>query len=134
VIVEGKLRAERLSFPRPKYAGFVIEEDGGHTAILLEIGVPAVRRSLIGKLRGEGEAMRLEAMDETGPGCATVTGIDDGREHSFRLWVRKGMLELYVDDLLMQTFFTGETTGRVGFVVQNCKAAFSDVKAWAMSL
>jgi hypothetical protein len=135
VIVEGKVRGEKLGFPRPRYAGFVIEEkDGGHTAIMLEIGHPAVRRSLIGKLRVEDERRAFEAMDETGPGCATVTGIGDGSEHSFRLWVRKGMVELYVDDLLMQTFFTGETTGRIGFVAQNAKARFSGGKAWEMNL
>ena len=72
--------------------------------------------------------------DVTGKGCATVTGIEPGHEHTFRLLVRMGFFELYIDDLLMQTFRYKSGAGKVGFLVHDAKAEFSDLKAWKMSL
>ena len=65
----------------------------------------------------------FESLDVTGRNCATVTGLDNGKAHSFRLWIRGGQLELYIDDLLMQSFFFERSTGRVGFICSRERGA-----------
>jgi hypothetical protein len=51
------------------------------------------------------------------------------------------MFELYLDDLLVQTFNTthepggiGVTPQRVGFIAQNGQGLVENVRAWAMTL
>lgn len=73
-------------------------------------------------------------MDVTGKGCATVTGVGDGKDHRFRLLSRVVLFELDVEDVLVQTYCYKPGAGRVGFVVRGAEAAFSDVKAWRTSL
>jgi hypothetical protein len=48
--------------------------------------------------------------------------------------MRGGQVELYIDDLLMQTFFYLRGTGRIGFISQESEARFSDLKFYAMNL
>lgn len=134
LVLEGTITAHPAARPRPKLAGFYIEEKPEEgAAILMEIGRPMQRRTQIGVLNYSG-IVRFDSEDVTGPGCATVTGLDSGRTTSFRLWIRKRMFELYADDLLVQGFITRETTGRVGFILQNGEGVFENLKAWEMSL
>ena len=44
------------------------------------------------------------------------------------------LFELYVDDLLVQTYLFKPDSGKIGFVACNANAVFSDLKAWRMSL
>ncbi len=132
LIIEGAIQASALNprapYGRKIYAGFYIEglvnEPG--TAILLEVGEPQWRESLIGKLSLDTD-FHFESLDVTGRNCATVTGLDNGKAHTFRLWIRGGQLELYIDDLLMQSFFFERSTGRVGFISQESETQFSNL-------
>lgn len=134
VILEGTIQVNQTTHVHPCYGGFCLEEkSGGGVGILLEVGHRKWRRSEIGNL-AVGNTLAFESMDVTGPGCATVTGIDNGKRHSFRLWIRKDMFELYIDDLLFQTFLTKATTGVVGFFAQNGTVTFRDLRAWQMNL
>ena len=56
------------------------------------------------------------------------TGLGNDKDHTFRLWLRGGQMELYVDDLLMQTFFIQSPSGRIGFISQESEAQFSQLK------
>ena len=40
-------------------------------------------------------------------GVATVTAVEPDTSHKVLLFVRRGMWELYVDDLLVQTYIYG---------------------------
>jgi hypothetical protein len=138
IIVEGRVKVRKLT-PRTAdahkvYAGFYVEgaEKGPGTAILLEDGESQWRESLIGKLALDTD-FHFTALDRTGRNCATVTGLDDSKEHSFRLWIRGGQMELYVDDLLMQSFFVLRTSGRIGFIAQEGEAQFSQLKVYRMN-
>jgi len=134
VIIEGTIETAQMESWRPQYAGFYIEEATGRgVAVLLQIGDPMWRRSLIGNLSLTPE-WRFECLDETGPGCATVTGIDSDRKHTFRLWIKSKSFELYIDDVLMQTFVTTGMTGRVGIAAQNVPVTFGELKMWHMNL
>ena len=143
VIIEGALHIDAGAefgffkyYNRPAYCGFVIESTAAEgRAVLLNAGHPAWRESLICDLRWDRERIESRVVDATGRGCAAVTGIDAGRTQMFRLWIRKGVFELYVDDLLFQTFpLPASTTGRVGFIVRNGRGTFERVRAWAMNL
>ena len=139
VILEGQLKpktySSRTKDARKTYAGFYIEgADGGPgTAIMLEIGEPQWRVSVIGKLSLDTD-FHFEPLDETGPHCATVTGLDDGKDHTFRLWLRGGQMELYVDDLLMQSFYMLRPSGRIGFIAQESDVEWTGLKAYKMNL
>jgi hypothetical protein len=43
-------------------------------------------------------------------------------------------MELYIDDLLMQSFFFERSTGRVGFIAQENETQFSNLKFYEMNL
>jgi hypothetical protein len=135
VIIEGSLMVKPEN-DRPAYVGFLVEAQSNEgRAILLNCGHPAWRKSVICDVHWRDEQLDMKTVDITGPGCATVTGVDEGVNHAFRLWVRGGLLELYIDDLLMQTFPSIKlSTGRIGFFVQNAEAVFRNVHAWEMSL
>ena len=138
VILEGTLQAHSLNakarYGRKMYAGFYIEgaESGPGTAIMLEIGESQWRASEIGKLTLDTD-FHFQPLDVTGKNSATVTGLDDGKAHTFRLWIRGGQMELYVDDLLMQSFFFERPSGRIGFIAQESEAQFSNLKIYHMN-
>jgi hypothetical protein len=117
------------------YAGFYIEglNGGPGTAILLGVGEPQWRQSLIGKLSLDTD-FHFEPLDVTGRNCATVTGLENGKTSTFRLWIRGGQIELYIDDLLMQSFFFQRAGGRIGFIGQEDEVQFSNVKLYEMNL
>ena len=138
LIVEGRIQARsltnRLQNWRQTCAGIYIEGTGTGpgTAILLEVGDPQWRKSHIGRLRLDTD-FHFESLDITGSNCATVNGLDDAKEHTFRLWMRGGLMELYVDDLLMQSFFYYSPSGRIGFISQESEARFSQLKFYEMN-
>ena len=138
VVIEGTIRAtcrdRRLVAPT---AGFYLEEKAGEgTAILLQ----SQGQTEIGRLAlGDRAAFRSE--DVIGPGCAAPAGVVPHQDHTFRLLVRKNMFELYLDDLLVQTFNTthdpstaGHIPQRIGFIAENGQAMFENVKIAPMTL
>ena len=139
VVVEGALRAwcrdPRLVTPG---IGFYLEETRTEgTAIVMEgLGLTKIG---LAELAPTAPAFGWE--DTVGPCCASPAGITQGRTHRFRLLLRRSMFELYLDDLLVQTFNTahrqdgpGRTPGRLGLMVQNGFGCFSELRAWRMSL
>ena len=42
-------------------------------------------------------------------------------------------MELYVDDLLMQSFFFERPSGRIGFIAQESEAQFANLKFYQMN-
>ena len=145
LVLEGRIKARSAVSKRDSNdtaskmkpaAGFVFEEGPGKSmAIQLGIGKPEDRETHIGILEiAYEDKMQFQSEDVTGgKGCATVTGIDSGKKHSFRLLVRRGMFELYIDDMLMQTYVYEPGSGKVGFMANNANVVFSNVKAWNMS-
>lgn len=139
LVLEGRIKARTLAPGDPgaakPTAGFVIQEKSGQAmAVQLGIGRPEDRETHIGRLiTGADGQWVFSSEDVTGKGCATVTGIEDGQEHTFRLLCRMEMFELYIDDLLMQTYTHRPGSGKVGLLVCNARAEFSDLRAWTMS-
>jgi hypothetical protein len=138
IVLEGTLqtpcRDRRLVAPA---AGFFLEEnDREGTAILLQSqGQTDIGRLTVGD-RGE-----FFSEDIIGPGCAAPAGVVPHENHTFRLFVRKNMFELYLDDLLVQTFNTthdpntpGVIPRRIGFIAENGQAIFDNVKVAPMTL
>ena len=145
LVLEGRIKARSAVSKRDSNdtaskmkpaAGFVFEEGPGKSmAIQLGIGKPEDRETHIGILETSYEEyMQFQSEDVTGgKGCATVTGINSDKEHRFRLLVRRGMFELYIDDMLMQTYVYEPGSGKVGFLAHNANVVFRDVQAWNMS-
>ncbi len=132
VVIEGKLRV----VPAPggdlifSAVGLVLEGPAGEgTGILFG----TCGQTDLGPLTWT-VAARLESADRIGFGCATVAGIPSGKVCTFRLLWRRDLFEIYLDDLLVQTYYTTHASGRIGFVVQDGQAVFEDVRAWAMTL
>ncbi|MCX5758972.1 MAG: hypothetical protein NTU83_10795 [Candidatus Hydrogenedentes bacterium] len=105
------------------------EKDMEATAILFETW----GQTEIGTLRWA-EQPRFESEDRTAFGCATVAGIPPGETCRFRLLFRKNIFEMYLNDLLVQTYSAQNVTGRVGFIVQDGEGTFGDLRAWEMNL
>ncbi len=135
LVLEGTIKARPISQGKAA-AGFVLQEDEGQAmAVQLGIGKPQQREAHIGRLKTTSDGKStFQSEDVTGKGCATVTGIDDGREHTFRLLVRMDFFELYIDDLLMQTYRYNPGRGKVGFLASHATVEINDLRAWHMSL
>ncbi len=139
VVIEGIIRVREAggasnSATRPA-VGFMLDEgDGVAMATLLDVGKPDGRETNIGRLQTANGSFSFTVMDTTGKHCATVTGIEYGVEHTFRLLSRTSLFELYIDDLLVQTFFYKPGAGRIGFAVCNATAEYGSLRAWEMLL
>ena len=140
VVLEGRVNASPMALQQNSKAkpatGFVFEEGPKESyAIQLGIGQPEGREAHIGRLQTSAEGkLQFQSEDVTGKGCATVTGVENGKEHCFRLLVRQGMFELYIDDMLMQTYVYKPSSGKVGFVAHDANVVFKDLQGWDMSL
>lgn len=129
-VVEGTLNVTALDgivFPA---AGFCFEQvDGRATAVLFGTW----GETQIGTLDLSG-APRFEAKDRIGFGCAAVAGVNAGKPSRFRVLIRKGIFELYLNDLLVQTYEAQDLTGRLGFLVQDGQVVNDLPKVWMMDL
>ena len=159
VIIEGTVKANAASVKNAvaegdngSAAGFVFKEESvNSTAILLGIGEPedSNRETHVGGLSentasddaaGPGDTgesprgYKFTTLDVTGKHCASVTGIVDDKQHSFRLLARMGGFELYIDNLLVQMYIYKPAGGKIGMLVRNAEVVFDDLKAWSMSL
>ncbi|MBS0664313.1 MAG: hypothetical protein JSR48_13690 [Verrucomicrobia bacterium] len=134
LVLEGRITVRATSASAPA-AGIAIEEQAGQAmSLLLGVGAADGRETHAGRLTTGADGRRVfSSEDVTGKGCATVTGLEPDREHTFRLLCRWELFELYVDDLLVQTYTRRPGSGRVGFVVQNAQAGLSRLHAWVMS-
>ena len=58
-----------------------------------------------------------------------------GRKCRFRVLARRGLVELYYDELLIQCYsLPREPTGRIGLIVESGNALFEELEAWQMNL
>ena len=131
VVIEGRIRAAAHG-DGPGAGPALFEPDGKAMTVLLGVGEPDGRETQTG--RADPADGAFELMDSVGRYSACVTGVEDGREHSFRLLSRIGLFELYVDDLLVQTFFYNRGEGRIGLAARNAQVTVSGLKAWNMLL
>lgn len=145
VILEGFLTADKNppdkkteAWPmcwRPSTIGFYLEHEDGitGTAITIEVDHAYHRKSFIEIITLDGKLKR-ETIDVSGEGCATLTGVTPETKHPFKLFIRRDMFELYVDNLLVQSFIVMKSTsGRIGFVLQNAQIHFEDLKIFEMN-
>ena len=129
-IIEGTLSAHALG--DCPAVGFAFAEGNGITMeIRLGIGAPDTRDTQVGRWNA---VTGFSCEDVTGAGCATVRGIDNGTDHPFRLLVRHEVMELYLDDLLVQTYVYRPHDQRVGLITSGASATFRDIVAYAMTL
>ena len=133
VVIEGTVRAAAAG--QDAAAGFVFAE-GRRQAVAVQLGIgkPTQRQMHIGTLVGPDGGRTFTSQDVTAGRCATVNGIADRRPHTFRLLVRMEMFELYIDDLLAQTYAYIPSSGKIGFVTKGADAQFSNLNAWRMTL
>ena len=147
VILEGRFIAEKFrtqpkeaTWPgcwRPTTFGVSFgETDQLTTALVMDIGPEYKRRSYVQKIRmQDGKLVERVNIDTTGEGCATVRGVSDKEWHTFKLFVRENMYELYADDMLVQTFETLERpVQKIGFIFQNCRCELRDLKLYEMNV
>ncbi len=133
VILEGTLRGTTAG--EQPAAGLVFDEGNEQSmAVLLGLGLPEARQTHVGRLVTQNGESQFDSEDVTGKCSATVTGLDPGREHHFRLLLRLSLFEFYVDDRLMQTHAYRPASGRLGFVARKARLDVRDLKAWRMSL
>lgn len=122
-ILEGSLRLRVLGNPSAR-CGLYIEETGDSGTALL---MAADGSSQLGTLKLTGP-VTFEADDRVD------IGLTADRGQSFRLLVRRYMMEFYIGDRLVQCYSLPERgTGRVGMVVQGGTMEMRHLKAWRMA-
>lgn len=161
VIIEGMLKATEPRGPvvgthwHAAAAGFYFEEMPGkgmlmqlETLGLTRIGgfeyrpEPAFdadefRLAAFGNVKRGGDYLGLSRFtqeDVIGPlGYAVPCGVYNSTPHRFRLLVKHGMFEFYLDDLLVQTYITGPANGRLGLFAKSGPVEFSNLQFRAMT-
>ena len=131
--------------------GFAIESPGStaeSTAILLTVGHesdadPTATNATIARVANSTGRAVVHVVDTAGGfacggktanttcGVASLTAVAPGASHVARLFVRLGMFELYVDDLLVTSHvysFKANASGRVGFA---CSGGPDAAAVWA---
>jgi hypothetical protein len=133
-VLEGRMKVDPLnqgilSKGLPGIGLFFEEQPQQGTAALFH----TCRLTEIGTMR-LGDSAHFECKDRIGFGCAAVAGIMESVTSTFRLLFQNDIFELYLNDLLVQTFYTNGATGRVGFIVRDGQAIFDNLRAWEMNL
>ncbi len=133
-VLEGRMKVDPqnqgiLSKGLPGIGLFFEEQPQQGTAVLFH----TCRLTEIGTMQLAGDA-HFDCRDRTGFGCAAVTGIVESIASTFRLLFRNDIFELYLNDLLVQTYYTNGATGRVGLIVRDGQAVFDNLRAWEMNL
>lgn len=129
-VVEGALNVTPINALFAPAAGIGLEQKNQQaTAVLFETW----GQTDIGTLYWANET-RFESRDITGVGCATVAGMPAGETSSYRFLIRKGIFEIYLNNMLVQTYSAANLTGRIGFIVQDGQGVFSRPKVWEMNL
>jgi hypothetical protein len=128
VILEGGMTIEQTG-DRWSSAGLFIETHPRHiagTALLAETRGEVQIGNLF--LKGYGGVPDFWSVDirpaELGP----------GRRSGFRLLLRRGLLEFYLDDRLIQCYsLIRKPTGRIGLLVESGRVVFDSLRLWQMS-
>lgn len=133
-VLEGRMRVNPqnqgiLSKGLPAIGFFMEEQSQQGTAAIFH----TCHLTELGTMRLSDNA-HFDCKDRIGFGCAAVSGIAESTDSTFRLLFRNETFELYLNDLLVQTYFTTGATGRVGFLVRDGKAMFDNLRAWEMNL
>lgn len=130
MILEGKFRCDLTEGQGS--VGFVFDE-GANRCLEIRLIVEASGRRLtvIGRYN---IITGFTPADITAEGCATVRGFSPGQVHRFRLLASQDVFELYLDDLLAQTFIFNPAHCRIGLVATDgAQASFTELQAWKMS-
>ncbi len=133
-VLEGRMKVDPLnqgilSKGIPGIGLFLEEQPQQGTAALFH----TCRLTELGTMRLAYDA-HFDCKDRIGFGCSAVAGIMESTATTFRLLFRNDIFELYLNDLLVQTYYTHEATGKVGFIVRDGQAIFDNLRAWEMSL
>ena len=141
-VIEGTLTATpwpergpvRAGCFMPSMAGFYIEETpNSGTVIFAECANTRNRSVLTGTLNTTSGCFIPE--DRISGCCASPNGIDVGVPYTFRLLIRYGMFELYLNDMHVQTYTTAAMpAGRIRLALQNCKCSLENVTVYEMNL
>ena len=136
LFLEGSLKARSTAAGNGDFAaGFALSQEGSRsTVIKLGIGSRVDRETHIGDLVETDDGFEFTSNDVTARDCATVNGIGDGTEHSFKLLIHRGAFELYIDGLLMQTHWHNPVGKKIGFFTSNSSLIVNGLEAWSLSL
>ena len=124
VVVDGTLTLGDASWVIFPAGGLWLEEDDTHgTAIVFD---SCGRTSILAVTTAP--ELALVRGDVVDYGCAAPCGMTAGVAHRFRLLLRRGMFEVYLDDQYVQTFNTAHRPDRPGriprrFGIASCNGA-----------
>jgi len=129
LILEGRMTV-RETGQRWASGGFFIEMDRrslmGTTVLVETRGLVHIGNIF---LKGYGGVPDFQPIDRK------PAGLQADQQTEFRLLLRGGMMELYLDGKLVQCYsLPKKPTGRIGFVVESGRVLYEGLRAWAMSL
>lgn len=133
LFLEGVLTAEpypsrgavRAGVWRPSAVGFAI----GGTAILSEAGSQRCSYTRIGGWNGT----RFEPTDTVSPWDAACAYLEPGARTGFRLLVKHGVAQLYLDNKLCQTFTCAQYPKTLSLLVKNARARAEQLRAYRLN-
>lgn len=146
IIMEGEFTAEKYRsasddcvWPpcwRNCNIGFTVRENENLlSAAVLDVGEKYKRNSYIQKIVLNDNEIECTTVDITGEGCATLRGVSEKEKHSFKMFVRQNMYELYVDNMLVQSFVTLESYAeKLGIFAKNCSCTFENLSLYEMNI
>ena len=111
---------------RPSAAGFAL----GGTALLTETGPARCSYTRVGPWDGA----RFEPLDTVSPWDAARAYLEPGVRTGFRLLALHGVVQLYLDGRLCQTFTCAAEPGTVSLLAKNARVRLTGLRAGRMAL
>ncbi len=134
IVVEGTLTVSSNGKMSRSAWGVLLGETAGATLISIETGDRRTTRAQISFVNMD-LIEQQDVVDIVIFPYAGKTDMELDKETSFRLLARQNIFEIYIDDLLVQTYtLKGESNGKIGFYVRNAFMAMSRLQVFEMNL
>lgn len=133
VVIEGFACVTSDGHFNPAKFGFAFQAKDGFRTITVQAGNPDYTHAEIVDYQKIGQ-LQCRVVDVIEPTTAGKTNIIPGKQFSFRLLFRKDIFELYVDDILVQTYLSLDQTRAIYLYLENAKAESGYVHIYEMTL
>jgi len=115
-------------------SGIMIKQEQQSVLVSLEVGDRHTSKAQIALIKDD-DVEHVEIHDEISNTCAGKTNLSFECVTAFRLLVRQNIFELYIDDILVQSYTLPKNkNGNIGFFVENCSMKLCEFKAFKMDM
>jgi hypothetical protein len=132
VFIEGTVTVKRVGkLNTSKFGCIICEPDDTATVMLMDANHERVRKTVIQTT--DLKSFSSEIIDVIDYNCASENGVSIDEPCSFKLLIRRNIFEVYLNDILVQSFITrNKPDGCIGFMAQDCLLNIDNLTIYKM--